>query len=645
MFAEIAPLTGAKKIDTLTYKIPQRLKYKVRVGKFVSVPLQNRKVIGVVLGHPQKSKIQNLKTIQNIIKKPALTKTQIKLALWLSEYYFTPLGGSFKFFIQKEPQIKHQTKNPHLKPQKIKNLPPLTKNQKKVWESITKSQLLNQAYLIYDQSGYSRWKIYLHLIDWVLRNKKQALFLVPEINLVPSLVRKFAPYFPKQIIIAYSRLSKTQNQAVIDKLKRKKPLLIIASRKALFYPYRNLGLIIVEEEDNLFYKQNMAPRYHTPILASKLAEALKAKMVMSSPTPTIESYFKAKNGEYFLLETPKKITFKKPQIKISNLRKKKKQEIFNKEIILEIQKNLQRKQKIIILTQRKGFSAIACDECNKLLKCPYCQSTLILHQKEFPKPQLICHLCKTKIKAPKICPGCQSHKLNYISSGTQRIEKEIKKLFPKIKIITLDSDMIKTESERRLVSKKIRKERPDVIIGTRLLSSISLPKANLLIINSPEFILNFPDIKSSEMLFAQIVKSAIKLSKRKGGKVIIATYNPKNKIILAASQYNYEQFYKDEIQERRELKYPPFMRIIKLTYQNKSKKLGIETIKETQQKLEKLGYETIGPGPCFMAKSKRKYCWILIVKLPIGEKNQKIAKFLKDLPRNWIIDPDPITVL
>ncbi len=634
---------------------------KVPAGSLVTIPLSRRNAEGIVIrSHLDFERLNGirLKTIGNIIETGFLTPDQLELAKFISEYYFCPLGVVLKFFVPR--RVKMRDKQPatyHLQQKRIK----LTKEQQDaVKKIVTRHDIQDIKFLLFGPASSGKTEVYINAISKIkARNTKtQFLVLLPELTLTPQAVERYGTIFkPEEIAVIHSKISKGQLYDYWQKIKSGKIKLIIGTRMAVFAPFNNLKLIVVDEEQDISFKQwDMNPRYDVRTVAEKLAELHNAKIVRGSATPSIESYYKALNNKYKLLQLSRLqvagYKLRLPEIEIVDMRKErwiKNYSPISQKLQSEITYALKNKQQIILFINRQGVSAFSvCERCKSILRCPKCERALIYEN----NGKYRCLHCAYKAEVFITCRNCKSMSFRNFGLGTQKVEREIEKLFPQAKTLRVD-----TETTKKINQKKIYQDfssgKYDILIGTQMITKgWDNPRVSLIGIIDTDNLFSFPDLRSDEYAFQHLVQAAGRTSRPRGqfpGKVILQTFNPSNSILRTVAQMDYNYFYKKEVKEREILNYLPFSRIIKLIIQHYSHNKVCLKSDELFKKLINISeknsvIEIVPPHEPLVSKSRGRFRRQILIKIKDEKQNipRKIRHILESLDKNWIIDVDPV---
>jgi primosomal protein N' (replication factor Y) len=618
---------------------------KIPFGTLVSIPLFRRNVNGIAIDNRDDffhfGNIK-LRKINEILDEDLLTEKQMELAKFISEYYLCPLGIVLKFFVVKKTKSRSVERETHsVERKKII----LNKEQRTAVNNILKS---NESLLV---SGNKKIEIYLELVSKTLKSSKQALILLPEIPLLYGALDIIKKYFDEKIIaLFHSQLKGSELYNNFQKIKSGEAKIIIGTRQAVFAPFRDLGMIIIDEEQDISYKQwDMNPRYNARTATEELARLYNAKLVLSSSAPSVESYNKFKSSKLKVksyTENKIDIVDMRKEGWINNSKKRNNDIIFSKKLISEIGFAIKYGRQTFLFVNRRGMSSFSiCTNCKEVLRCPRCERALVYNNKGIYR----CLHCAYKTDIFPTCPKCQGTSFKNIGIGNQTVEKEINKLFPGAKTKIIDFESLKNKGGQKNILGEINQEKFDVIIGTQtVLKSWDLPHLGLIAIINADDLLSSSDFNSDERAFQVLLKSSEKAGAT-GGKLIIQTYNPENPVIKSTLKENSENFYDEELEKRKSLKYPPFYRIIKLILRIKNKnniekeaRIVFEKIKNISEKNKDiLIFEPFAP---LLSKVRDSYRKQIIIKIKGNNIAPDLRKYLKTLGSDWIIDVDPITI-
>jgi len=617
----------------------------VPFGSLLSVPLFHREVQGIaIVNRDDFFRFGNIKLrkINKILNENFLTEKQLKLAEFISEYYICPLGIVLKFFITKKVKSRIMERETHSEEQKnIK----LSKKQRIALNRILKNE---KSLFI---SGKEKIEIYLELIKKTIQKNKQTLLLLSEIPLVYEALDIIKEYFDENsIALFHSKLKGSELYDSYQKIKSGKAKIILGTRQAVLAPFEKLGLIVIDEEQDISYKQwDMNPRYNAVKVAEKLAELHKAKLILSSPTPSIETYCREELKKFHApcptFHVAEIIDMKKEGW--NNNRKRNNNIIFSKKLISEIGFTLKYGKQVFLFANKRGMSSFSvCASCKEVLRCPRCERALIYDK----SGQYRCLHCAYRTDIFAKCPKCGGTEFKNIGIGNQTIEREIKKTFPGAKIKLVDFESLKNRNDQKKLFGEINLGKFDIIIGTQtILKAWDLPKLGLIgIINADDF-LSFSEYNSDEKAFQILFQALQKSQDSENTKLIIQTYNAEHPIIKSLANYEFEKFYENEIEQRKALKYPPFYRLIKLTLRTIHKaKMEKESafifgrMKILSERDKNISvFEPFSPQ---LSKVRDKFRKQIVIKLRYQEIPEELQKTLRNLGGEWIIDVDPISI-
>ena len=548
---------------------------------------------------------------------------------------------------KEEPLKRNPFKNKEIKKDKSKKL---TDEQQECFNSI-KDSIINNEYssnLIFGITGSGKTEVYMQLIQVALDQGKSSIMLVPEISLTPQTIDRFLARFGKNIAVLHSKLSQGERFDEWMKIKNGEAQIVVGARSAIFAPVINLGLIIIDEEHDSSYKSEMTPRYNAKDLANYMAKQNSIPLVLGSATPEISTFYYAKqskldgtkksnkSNKYINLYTLTKRANNAvlPESKIVDMRVELAQgnkSMLSKDLQQAIEHNLQAKEQTILFLNRRGFSTfIMCRDCGFVANCPNCNISLTYHKYS---NTLKCHYCGHEEPVMTICPSCQSTKIKYFGTGTQKLEEEINKLYPQATTIRMDLDTVTAKNSHEEILNKFKNDKIDILIGTQMIAKgHDFPNVTLVGVISSDGQLNLGDYNSTEKAFQTLVQ----VSGRSGrgsipGKVIIQTYNPDHYAITLAQKQNYIEFYNTEINFRKMLKYPPFCDIILIRFNGKSLNEIIRISNKIYTILNKIFENTdtimFKPVPAPVDKIKGNYRWRIIIKGKAGTRMIESIKY------------------
>ena len=512
-----------------------------------------------------------------------------------------------------------------------------------------------KVFLLHGVTGSGKTEIYLRSLAEAVKLGKKGIALVPEIALTPQTIERFAARFPRRVGVLHSKLSLGEQFDEWRRIRNGEFDVVIGSRSAIFAPQPDLGLIIIDEEHEWTYKQDSSPHYHARDAAIKLAELTGAVVVLGSATPDVETYFKAQNGKYRLLELPQRVVpsvgSAMPQVEVVDMREELKagnRSIFSRSLLQSINQAIAaREQVILFLNRRGGATYIQCRRCGFVLRCRRCEVPLAHH---ITDDVLICHQCNYKMPVPDVCPNCSNRQLKFLGAGTQKLEQEVKYTFPRARQLRWDSDATTGRSSNEDILRKFRGRQAEILIGTQMVAKgLDIPSVTLVGVVSADTSLNLPDFRSGERTFQLLSQVAGRAGRGpSGGRVIIQTFSPENYAIQAAARHDYASFYEQEIAYRRQLHNPPFTQLARLFFvhtndaicQREAEKMKKLLIEESDAR--GIGdIDIIGPAPAFIHRLRGRFRWQLILR------GAELSAFLSPLsfPHGWTIDIDPMGLI
>ncbi len=506
----------------------------------------------------------------------------------------------------------------------------LTSEQKEVVDSILNDNSKN-TFLIYGVTGSGKTEVYMELIDYYLKQGKTAIMLVPEISLTPQMVKRFGDRFGNKIAALHSALSDGEKYDEYRRIYRGEVDIVIGARSAVFAPLKNLGIIIIDEEHSDSYKQDASnPRYSTLDVAHHRAEYNDAKVVLGSATPTLETFARSLKGVYKLLTLPHRVNGSHlPLVNIVDMNKELRYSKghFSRVMLDKIKEKKDRREQIILLLNRRGYSSfVTCKNCGYTVKCPHCDITLTYHK---TSNNLRCHYCGYATRFDKVCPECGEKAMTDLGVGTQKIEEELLKFIPGIRVLRMDFDTTSKKGMHEKLITSFREHEADVLLGTQIVAKgLDFSSVTLVGVMNADTSLNIPDFRSSENTFSLLSQVAGRSGRSKNkGEVIIQTYNPEHYAIKFAKNHDYLGFFKEEMNIRRSLKYPPYYFLIYIRVSGRDDKLVLKEASRIRNTINNRLESTIvlGPTPCNIFKRNFMYRYSIVLKY---KKDEDLYKLL-----------------
>ena len=466
----------------------------------------------------------------------------------------------------------------------------LTEDQKRAVMSVQSDKRTVQ--LLHGVTGSGKTEIYLTLIADCLKQGKSAIFLVPEISLTPQMLAQLRARFGKNAAIMHSGLSAGEKFDEWWRLRSGEAKIAVGARSAVFAPLENLGVIVIDEEHDSSYSSETAPRYNTFDIALLRAKYNDCKLVLGSATPSVETYKRAKEGEFNLIPLLKRVNKKPmPEIIIADMRKEARRgnnTSFSFALQSEIEECLAKGNQAILFLNRRGYSqTVICRDCGYVAKCESCDVSLTYHKEE---DCLKCHYCGAKYKMLRGCPECGGTHLTYAGTGTQRVEAEIKKRFPGARVLRMDNDTTSGKEGHFKILKEFGEHRADILVGTQMIAKgHDFPAVTLVGILDADMSLHFSDYRSGERTFQLVTQVAGRSGRaEEKGKVVLQTYDPENEVLRYAVAYDYEGFYENEISLRAASLFPPFSKIVRVLVSGEDDKKTVETLRTVYEGLSAL---------------------------------------------------------
>lgn len=518
-------------------------------------------------------------------------------------------------------------------------LPVLSDPQSAALDRIHKSWFEKDITLLHGVTSSGKTEIYIHLIDYVLKNGRQALYLVPEIALTTQLTRRLQKVFGEKVVIYHSKFSDNDRVDIWKKLlATSEPCVVIGARSAVFLPFASLGLVIVDEEHESAYKQqDPAPRYNGRDAAIVLASMHGAKTLLGSATPAIDTYYKALNGRFGLVELKERYEgLKLPQMQIVDMAvARKRGEVDGAFSMLTrrlVNESLQRGEQSILFINRRGYAPIArCKLCGYVPKCEKCDVSLTYHRHS---DKLICHYCGTPYSVPDVCPACKEPGIEVLGYGSERVEEEIDSLFPTASIARMDLDTTRSKDGYENIIDNFSKGKSQILVGTQMVTKgLDFGRVSVVGVINADSIVNFPDFRSSERAFNMIEQVAGRAGRKSdNGVVAIQTYNPSHPLFDYLVRHDYEGHYKREISEREQYNYPPFVRIIYVYIKHKDP-TAVSTIAfEFASRLRTLlGNRVSGPDEPYVSRIQTLYIRRIMLKIETQASISKVKSLLNDI--------------
>jgi primosomal protein N' (replication factor Y) len=516
-----------------------------------------------------------------------------------------------------------------------------------------------QSFLLEGVTGSGKTEVYLKSIDATIALGRSALLLVPEIALTPAVAGQFYHRFGDRVAILHSAFHDAERAEQWRRIRSGLATVVVGTRSGVFAPVQNLGLVVIDEEHDASYKQQDTPRYNGRDVAIVRAREAGAVVVLGSATPSLESRYNAERGKYTLIRLPERIEQRPmPDVEVIDMRQEfletRKLAIFSRRLMETIAERLKSGEQTMLLLNRRGFSSfVACRACGERLECVNCAVTLTYHRRD---RRMLCHYCNYAQKVPTACPKCGSEYLNFIGTGSEKVEEELHRDFPEARIARMDRDTVSGKRHFESILHGFREGSFDILVGTQMIAKgHDIPNVTLVGIVSADVGLGLPDFRAAERTFQLLTQAAGRAGRGNlPGIVLIQTINPEHYAVRLASEQNYEGFYRKEIQFRKLMRYPPFAALANVLVRSQKQEDALAMSSELGRMLDPApeGIKVLGPAEAPVPKLKSEFRYQLLLK---AADRRVLNETLRDLQRfareqKWpatalVIDVDPLTLL
>jgi len=639
----VAPTTIARSTEpAFTYHSESELV----IGSIVAISVGKKNSIGVVVKAVKKPSFTTKPIEQLIVPKPLPTPL-VLLAEWMSSYYATHMAVVLQTVLPAGLQKKRREQKSEIThAQRARTNIVLNDEQRTAIGTITEHA--NGTLLLHGVPGSGKTQVYIESAKRELEQGRSSIVLVPEIALTPQLVAEFTNHFP-QVVVTHSHMTEAErHKAWLEVLEADEPLIVIGPRSALFMPIPNLGLIVIDEAHEPSYKQDQSPRYSALRTASVLAKFHpRAKVVLGSATPSISDYYLAEQTKSSIIKLTKPaIATEKPSVELVDLRGKeffREHRFLSDALLARMREALQKGQQILLFHNRRGTAPTTlCSNCGWSALCEACFVPMTLHA---DKHKLLCHICGREHKVPPNCPECGNPSIVFRGIGTKMIEDEVRKAFPKANVARFDAD----NSADQTLDKRYQEIYDgdiDIMIGTQILAKgLDVPKLSVVGVLQADNGLHLPDYQAEERVFQLLYQVAGRVGRGKHeSHVVVQTFLPDHPTIKLALERNYDDFYQQQLIERKRGGFPPFTYLLKLTTSFKTEAGAIRAARamaaELRQKHPQLVIQ--GPTPAFYERLHNNYRWQLLLK---SKKRAELADIARAMPVGWQADLDAANLL
>ena len=625
MYTEVIVDISHEAIDkSFSYRIPEDM--VLHVGDPVLVPFGRGKKKAYVLSIHERVCFpeEKIKDIDSVLDKEfSVEEELLSLAVWMSREYGTGLNQCLRTVIPVKKKVKKRGKATELL-WKAEEVPlSLTKEQANVLEGIklvfSKGE---KAALLFGVTGSGKTEVYLKLMEEIIRKGKEVIFLIPEISLSFQTRSRIEKRFPGLVSVLHSKMSQGERAESMEKCRSGEVKILMGPRSALFAPFSNLGLIIMDEEQDRSYKSEQAPRYETRDVIRKRGELSSCPVLFGSATPSVQLFSEVEKGDLpcFCLHNRAVEGSTLPKMQVVDMRKELEEgnrSIFSRVLEGKIQERLDRGEQVMLFMNRRGYAPfVSCRKCGEALRCPHCDVSLNLHKNGI----LQCHYCGYQTNLPKICPNCKSKYLAAFGSGTEKLESICHSVFPKAGILRMDRDSTGKKGKYEEILQAFSEEKADILLGTQMIvKGHDFPKVTLVGIIAVDQILLDSDFQAGEWAYQLITQVSGRAGRgERAGEVLIQSYQPDHPLLELALKQDYLSFYKEEKNYRKRLSYPPFsvMLAIQCIYTEEAYLdyiLG-KLMPRVQERIRDGGGETYGPFPATVYKIKDKFRKIIYIK-------------------------------
>ena len=648
---------------TLDYLLPKKYQATIHPGTRILVPLHKQKIIGVVLAITTESKLKFTKlkpALAVLDDTPLLPKTILALLVWTSNYYHHPIGDvvshALPSLLRDNPDKKEDDYKYRESIKALPNITPMVQlntHQNQAITTIKKYLDKFQPFLLDGVTGSGKTEIYLHVIADIITANKQALVLVPEINLTPQTIARFTAHFAVPIAVFHSRLTPKERLLAWLMAKNGAVPIIIGTRSAIFTPLQNPGIIIIDEEHDLSFKQQSGLKYSARNLAIMRGKLENIPVVLGSATPSLESIYNVKHKRYIELTLPKRAgNAIHPSFHVVDMRNQKLRNGIAENLLSPIKKHLDNNGQVLIFLNRRGFAPVLiCHHCGWVAGCKYCDVRLTLHQK---KHHLRCHHCGVVEKIPFHCPKCNTEKLFPLGSGTERIETTLQELLPEVKLVRIDRDTTQRKNALTEILENIHKQNYQILVGTQMLAKgHHFPNVTMVVVLHVDQGLFSSDFRASEYLAQLIIQVAGRAGRaEKPGEVYLQTHNPQHPLLLNLLNGGYPSFVNNCLEERQLAQLPPYSYLALLHAESKEQEAALKFLITLRSKMTQIlpnAVKILGPVPTIIERKAGYFRAQLLLQHKNRQKLQLALESLLNIieqikPKNslkWFLDVDP----
>lgn len=638
---------GSTMINALKIVLPVKKKIKEKQEKSIVLNISEEEAKEKLVLFTKKHQNARVRLLTELIKEKVLDYSLVTSKLNISKATIT--------YLTEQEIVKTESKRIYRNAaigEMSANKTILNEHQQIIADDIIKDirNLTPKKYLIRGITGSGKTEIYMEVIDEVIRQGRQAIVLIPEIALTYQTVMRFYKRYGDRVSTLHSKLSQGEKYDQFERAKNHEIDVMIGPRSALFVPFDNIGVIVIDEEHEGSYKSEKMPRYHVREVAKELARLHNAALVLGSATPSVDAYYEAKNGEYKLYELNKRAKEAKlANVKIVDLREELKsgnKTMFSRSLREKMEERLLKGEQIMLFLNRRGYNgSVSCRACGEVIKCPHCDVSLSEHKRE---NKLVCHYCGYSTGLVNQCPNCGSTMVAGLRIGTEKVEEKIKEMFPMANVLRMDGDTTKNKDSYNNILSAFANKEADILIGTQMIvKGHDFPYVTLVGIMLADLSLNVNDYRASERTFQLITQAAGRAGRGEiPGDVVIQTYCPDDFSIVAASHQDYKEFYDEEISYRKMLMYPPYGQMMLIMLESDDYDSVLKYSEYLAGKIksdiitENFKAIVIGPADANIVKVSDIFRRVLYVKAREYEK----LVYIKDYIENDLLSDDKIRI-
>ncbi|HIU25547.1 MAG TPA: primosomal protein N' [Candidatus Copromorpha excrementigallinarum] len=611
----------------------------VDVGSKVFVPfargnrLREAYVASLADRVPEKIK-EKIKYVEKTDGDISLTGEMVRTALWLRERYLCRYIDAFKCFLPAGEKAKRRQSRDPFEGREAEDsgVKRLTPEQKKALAAVEKAaeEGAHERFLLHGVTGSGKTEIYIRAAEKVVSGGRSVIILVPEISLTDQITDRFIGRFGREsVAVLHSRLTPGERYDQWKKIRSGTVKIAIGARSAVFAPFEDIGLIVVDEEHETTYKSDHTPKYDTGEIALKRCQDHKGILILGSATPSVTTYKRAEEGIYRIIELPERYNrLRLPSVELVDMREEMKsgnRSIISGRLHKEMENALKAERQVILLLNRRGYSTfVSCRECGYVAKCPECGLPLTYHKEE---NSIVCHYCGRHMRAPSLCPQCGSRYIKYFGSGTEKAEETVSQLFGEFETERVDMDSVRKKGELERKLRAFGRGRTRILIGTQLIAKgLDFKNVGLVGILSADTALNIPDFRSPERTFQLITQAAGRAGRGdEEGKVIIQTYQPEHYAVEYGSRQDYKGFYRAEIKFREYMGYPPFSDMFQMIFtsadRQEAEKGAFKWYEKIRGALDSEERNNVfPPQEAYMSRIKDTYRFSMLIKCPRGKR-------------------------